>query len=160
MGEKFPGQTGSLEFFTALPDKIFCLGLSSHSWPSGKFVYARYAHYTNSNTLLWLRLSSINVFCPHFVPAKNRPSGLKRLSSPRQILLKGSSINYVSIFEWVGGPKMLMVADMGEGGYLKCWHQQFHFKFWRKNDSSKLKSFLSCIMTVPNKAWKGFEKQS
>ena len=87
VGEKFPGQTGSLEFFTALPDKIFCLGLSSHSWPSGKFVYARYARYTNSNALLWLRLSSIDVFCPHFVRAKNRPSGLKRLSSPRQILL-------------------------------------------------------------------------
>ena len=81
------GQMGSLEFFTALPDKIFCLGLSSHSWPSGKFVYACYARYTNSNALLWLRLSSIDVFCPHFVRAKNRPSGLKRLSSPRQILL-------------------------------------------------------------------------
>ena len=87
VGEKFPGQTGSLEFFTALPDKIFCLGLSSHSWPSGKFVYARYARYTNSNALLRLRLSSIDVFCPHFVRAKNRPSGLERLSSPRQILL-------------------------------------------------------------------------
>ena len=86
VGEKFPGQTGSLEFFTALPDKIFCLGLSSHSWPSGKFVYARYARYTNSNALLWLRLSSIDVFCPHFVWAKKRPSGLERLSSPRQIL--------------------------------------------------------------------------
>ena len=86
VGEKFPGQTGSLEFFTALPDKIFCLGLSSHSWPSGKFVYARYARYTNSNALLRLRLSSIDVFCPHFVRAKNRPSGLERLSSPRQIL--------------------------------------------------------------------------
>ena len=86
VGEKFPGQTGSLEFFTALPDKIFCLGLSSHSWPSGKFVYARYARYTNSNALLWLRLSSIDVFCPHFVRAKNRPFGLERLSSPRQIL--------------------------------------------------------------------------
>ena len=87
VGEKFPGQMGSLEFFTALPDKIFCLGLSSHSWPSGKFVYARYARYTNSNALLRLRLSSINVFSPHFVRAKNWPSGLKRLSSPRQILL-------------------------------------------------------------------------
>ena len=51
MSEKFPGQTGSLEFFTASPDKIFCLGLLSHSWPSGKFVYARYARYTNSNAL-------------------------------------------------------------------------------------------------------------
>ena len=29
VGEKFPGQTGSLEFFMALPDKIFCLGLAS-----------------------------------------------------------------------------------------------------------------------------------
>ena len=86
VGEKFPGQMGSLEFFTALPDKMFCLGLSSHSWPSGKFVYARYARYTNSNALLRLRLSSIDVFCPHFVRAKNRPSGLERLSSPRQIL--------------------------------------------------------------------------
>ena len=65
VGEKFPGQTGSLEFFTALPDKIFCLGLSSHSWPSGKFVYARYARYTNSNALLQLHFSSVNVFCPH-----------------------------------------------------------------------------------------------
>ena len=82
VSEKFPGQTGSLEFFMALPDKIFCLGLSSHSWPSGKFVYARYARYTNSNALLWLRLSSIDVFCPHFVRAKNWPSGLKYLSSP------------------------------------------------------------------------------
>ena len=63
-------QTGPLEFFMALPEKIFCLGLSSHSWPSGKFVYARYAGYTNSNALLQLRLSSINVFCPHFVRAK------------------------------------------------------------------------------------------
>ena len=72
VSEKFPGQTGSLEFFTALLDKIFCLGLSSHSWASGKFVYARYARYTNSNALLWLRLSSIDVFCPHFVQAKNR----------------------------------------------------------------------------------------
>ena len=42
-GEKFPDQKGSLEFFTALPDKIFCLGLLSHSWPSGKFVNACYA---------------------------------------------------------------------------------------------------------------------
>ena len=89
VGEKFPGQMGSLEFFTALPDKIFCLGLSSHSWPSGKFVYARYARYTNSNALLWLRLSSIDVFCPYFVRAKNRPSGLERLSSPRQMLFHG-----------------------------------------------------------------------
>ena len=84
---KISGRTGSLEIVTSLPDKIFCLGLSSHSWPSGKFVYARYARYTNSNALLWLRLSSIDVFCPHFVRAKNRPSGLERLSSPRQILL-------------------------------------------------------------------------
>ena len=92
VGEKFPSQTGSLEFFTALPDKIFCLGFSSHSWPSGKFVYARYACYTNSNALLWLRLSSIDVFCPHFVRAKNRPSGLERLSSPRQILFRSSFV--------------------------------------------------------------------
>jgi len=91
VSEKFPGQTGSLEFFTALPNKIFCLGLSSHSWPSGKFVYARYACYTNSNTLLPLRLSIIDVFCPHFVRAKNRPSGLERLSSPRQILFWGEN---------------------------------------------------------------------
>ena len=94
VGEKFPGQTGSLEFFTALPDKIFCLGLSSHSQPSGKFVYARYARYTNSNTLLWLRLSSINVFGTHFVRAKNRPSSLEHLSSPRQILFLTKSINF------------------------------------------------------------------
>ena len=99
VGEKFPGQMGSLEFFMALPDKIFCLGLSSHSWPSGKFVYARYARYTNSNALLWLRLSSIDVFCPHFVRAKNRPSGLKRLSSPTQILFslpyRNSDLSFV-----------------------------------------------------------------
>ena len=38
VGEKFPGQMGSLEFFVALPDKIFCLGLSSHLLASGKFV--------------------------------------------------------------------------------------------------------------------------
>ena len=31
-------------------------------------------------------------------------------------LTKGSSINYVSTFEGGGGIKMLMVADVGEGG--------------------------------------------
>ena len=81
-----PAKTGSLDIFMSLPDKIFCIGLSSHSWASGKFVYARYARYANSNALLRLRLSRIDVFCPHFVRAKNQPSGLERLSSPRQIL--------------------------------------------------------------------------
>ena len=31
-------------------------------------------------------------------------------------MAKGSSINYVSTFEGGGGIKMLMVADVGEGG--------------------------------------------
>ena len=38
VSEKFPGQMGSFEFFRALPDKNFCLGLSSHLLASGKFV--------------------------------------------------------------------------------------------------------------------------
>ena len=93
---KFCSPLKSLEVFCfALPAQPFkngfsglvCLGLSSHSWDFDKSVYARYARYTNSNALLWLCLSSIDVFCPHFVRAKKRPSGLERLSSPRQILL-------------------------------------------------------------------------
>ena len=33
---------------------------------------------------------------------------------------KGPSIKYVSIFEGGGVSEMLTLADMGEGGYLKC----------------------------------------
>ena len=44
-------------------------------------------------------------FCPHFVRAKNRPSGLKRLSSPTQILFslpyRNSDLSFVrSSWSW------------------------------------------------------------
>ena len=37
-------------------DKIFYVGPSTHTWDYGKFVNARYAHFTNSNAKLRLRL--------------------------------------------------------------------------------------------------------
>ena len=37
-----------------------------------------------------------------------------------EFLNKGLSIKYVSIFEGGGVFEMLTLADMGEGGYLKC----------------------------------------
>ena len=41
-------------------------------------------------------------FCPHFVRAKNRPSGLEHLSSPRQILLSGKAVKNSKEPIWPG----------------------------------------------------------
>ena len=41
-------------------------------------------------------------------------------SSSLIVLSQGPSIKYVSIFEGGGVSEMLTLADMGEGGFLKC----------------------------------------
>ena len=53
-----------------------------HTWGYGKFVNARYAHFTNSNAKLRLRLRLHLDFLPYFVRAKNWPFALVRLSGP------------------------------------------------------------------------------
>ena len=70
-------QTGPLEFFMALPEKIFCLGLSIHFWLMASLCMLPML--ARQTPKLCLGLSSNHVFCPHFVPAKKRPLGIQHL---------------------------------------------------------------------------------
>lgn len=84
-GYIFLGQmvsVGNYRGMVSSRDKIFYAGPSTHTQGYGKFVIACYACFTNSNAKLWLCLSYIWIFRPHFVLAKNRPFALVRSSDP------------------------------------------------------------------------------